>query len=136
MRKLIFVFSIIINLKITGLYANNKIIYYCEFKQNKDSRYFKTGYFDRPCDIIMSDEKFVMQKILLLENYKKNYKIYNYEQQQILNKKQQLCNKISEQIKQMEKLLVTNKNNKILFNKLKRKLIRYKKLKQKNCKVI
>ena len=81
----------------------------------------------------MSDEKFVIQKILLLENYKRNYKIYNYEQQQIINKKEQFCNNISEQIKQKEKLLVTNKNNKILFNKLKRKLARYKKLKQKNC---
>lgn len=130
MQKLIFILSIIINLNI---YATTKIIYYCTGKQNQNSRYFKIGYFDRPCDIIMFDQRFITQKILLLENNKKNYKIYNYEKQQIINKQQQVCNKINEQIKQTEHLLLINKNNKILLNKLKRKLTRYKKLKQKNC---
>lgn len=126
MQKLIFTLLIIINLKITKLYAITKIIYYCETKEHQNSIDFKIGYFDRPCDTVMFDKKFIIQKILLLKNYNKSYKIYNYE-------KQQVCNKISEQIQQIEKLLIINKNNKILLNKLKRKLSRYKKLKQKNC---
>ena len=133
MQKLILTMLVVTNLIAIKSYAVTKFIYYCEAAYGHNYKYFKIGYSDRPCNIFMSEQQLITEKILLLEAYKKNYKIYSYEQEQIINQKQQICNKINEHIQQTEKLLIINKNNKIILNKLKRKLSRYKKLKQKSC---
>lgn len=133
MNILIILFNILICFYVINLSAETKIIYYCETQKSKYIKYSKRGYSDRPCDVQIFDPILTNQTVLVLEYYKKNYNIHNYENQRIITQKQQACNKILEKINQHVNLLKSEKNNKILINKLRRKLSSYKKLQQKYC---
>lgn len=132
-KILIILFNILSCCYVINLPAETKIIYYCETQKAKHIKYSKRGYSDRPCDVQMFDPILSNQTVLVLEYYKKNYSIHNYENKRIITQKQQACNKILERINEHVNLLKSKKHNKILAKKLKSKLSNYKKLQQERC---